>query len=879
MWLFLCMAGGCTQTEVEENDIPLHALKEVEAGFSLHVLANQTPATRSVEEDTLQTRAETALTEIQESQIVDLWIGQYDATTGNRLSGQYIESLTGDNTVNLKLKQTRNGTESHVWFIANSGNLEEKEEIATESALKERVLTYSFTDAGLPSSQLCGMTGMWTGVVKEGGVKNIKVDLTRLLAKITFTYTIGGTDFSFKPSSVTLNSVPEKSQVAAPNKQLSAATYGTYSGTESESGATMCWYLPENRAGTVSDSYRVDSELKKVGNGVSHATYIELTGDAVQAGVNYKGVTFRFYPGSGPNNYDIIRNYHYKMNVTLIGIDASDERITVDKIPSIEVDTDPLPAAKGGTKDIQITARPGQSWSFEMPSWLSALLDGEAVSGTTVTHQGPSKLTLQTVESNPKVDERSADIPIDVNGVKQMITVRQNGSTLVTGADIFLDAEQYATGNSSFTATQGLAWNTTLTTFDGDSWLDWATGNPSVPASESTGEAQTLTVRSTSPNPLAEPRHGTITVTAGESVINASYTDLKKVINITQAASTVTSSSSSISAEAHKEVKSSFTATAGLSWQASVAGDSWITVSTKSGGPTTGSSEDITYSVPVNPNADPRTDNITIHAGNETSGPTGKITVTQDGSLFDVTGPTEKIPVDGSKTVTGSVSATAGLAWTISPEMSDGITVKPTSGSGDTTLIFEAEENSGRERIGSFTVIVTNASSVRIAPISVNQAAGEVTITINSEVVESYKRMTTNYTNYPPFNYDGGSDDTSGTDRNGKSSSCQLSEEYSIEVEKTERGTSSNYVTAINYCKNLGWRIPTSIELKAIYDKRTTLKDNGYALFVDDCYWCSSIALKYTDYRCILPFQNGKISSSSTSSNRYVRCVRDKTNN
>lgn len=667
MWLFLCMADGCTQTEVEENDIPLHALKEVEAGFSLHVLANQTPATRSMEEDTLQTRAETALTEIQESQIAGLWIGQYDATTGNRLSGQYIESLTGDNTVNLKLKQTRNGAESHVWFIANSGNLEEKEEIATENKLKEHGLTYSFTEAGLPSPQLCGMTGMWTGVVKEGGVKNIKVDLTRLLAKITFTYTIGGTDFSFKPSSVTLNSVPKMSQVAAPNKQLSDATYGMYSGTASENGATVCWYLPENRTGTASGSDRVDSELKKVGKGVSHATYIELTGDAVQAGVNYKDATFRFYPGSGPNNYDIIRNYHYKMNVTLIGIDASDERITVDKIPSIEVDTDPLPAAKGGTKDIQITARPGQSWSFEMPSWLSALFDGEAVPGTTVAHQGPSKLTLQTVESNPKVDERSADIPIDVNGVKQTITVRQNGSTLVPGADIFLDAEQDATGSSSFTATQGLAWNATLTTLDGDNWLDWATGNPSAPASESTGEAQTLTVRSSSPNPLAEPRLGTITVTAGESVNNTSYTDLKKIINITQAASTVTGSSSSISAEAHNDLKSSFTATAGLFWRASVAGGSWITVSTKSGGPTTGSSENITYSVPVNPNADPRTDNITIHAGNETSGPTRVITVKQEGSLFDVTGPTEKIDTIANSTATGSVTATDGLAWTISP--------------------------------------------------------------------------------------------------------------------------------------------------------------------------------------------------------------------
>lgn len=48
VWLFLILTSGCTQTEVEEHDIPPHALKDIEAGFNLHVLANQTPVIRSV---------------------------------------------------------------------------------------------------------------------------------------------------------------------------------------------------------------------------------------------------------------------------------------------------------------------------------------------------------------------------------------------------------------------------------------------------------------------------------------------------------------------------------------------------------------------------------------------------------------------------------------------------------------------------------------------------------------------------------------------------------------------------------------------------------------------------------------------------------------
>lgn len=67
---------------------------------------------------------------------------------------------------------------------------------------------------------------------------------------------------------------------------------------------------------------------------------------------------------------------HYTMTVKLVGIDVSDERISVGEIPPIEVDPTEMPANKGGEKDIQITARPGQEWVFDMPDWLSALLDG-----------------------------------------------------------------------------------------------------------------------------------------------------------------------------------------------------------------------------------------------------------------------------------------------------------------------------------------------------------------------------------------------------------------------------------------------------------------------------------------------------------------------
>lgn len=341
VYLILLVAGSCTQTDVEEDDIPLHALKEVDAGFILNVLANRTPVTRSIiftsegtiesdtlavgAKDTVRTKAAAPLSEIQESRIASLWVGQYDVATGTRLFNQYIPSMTGT-TVNLKLKQSHNGSRSRVYFVSNAGDLGA---IATEAILKKHTLTYVSTAEGLPDNNLCKMMGYWEGEVAAGGVRNIMVELTRLIAAITFTYSTSA-DFTFRPTSLVLKNAPTVSQVEAPTEQLTTGgiSYNTYTGTVNQTGATVYWYLPENMAGTVSGENAVDSEKKKTGQGVTNATCIELTGTAEQGGVTYGDVTFRFYPGSDRNNYDIVRNSRYTMDVTLIGIDVSDERIT-----------------------------------------------------------------------------------------------------------------------------------------------------------------------------------------------------------------------------------------------------------------------------------------------------------------------------------------------------------------------------------------------------------------------------------------------------------------------------------------------------------------------------------------------------------------------
>ena len=991
VWLLLTVAGGCTETEVEEEDIPPHALKEVEAGFNLNVLASRTPVTRSIiftpngtvesdtlavagVADTLQTRATTALEADRENLIANLWVGQYNATTGVRLFNQYFESMTGT-TVNLKLKQIQDESNSHVYFISNAGDLGE---IVDEATLKIHALPYTFTDEGLPNDNLCRMVGMWEGKVVATGMKDIEVELTRLLAKITFTYSMGE-GFTFTPISVALRSVPDKSQVTAPTTQLSGLSYGTYSGTASADGATIYWYLPENMAGTVSGPDAVDSEKKKTGTGVTNATCIELTGTAVQGGVRYEEVTFRFYPGSSMNNYDIIRNSHYTMSVTLVGIDVSDERITVGKIPPIIVDEGKMPAEKGGTKEVQITARPGQPWSFDMPQWLSALLDGTAVSaGATFSYHGPYKVIFQAASANPEAEDRSVTFSLKVNGVDQDITLTQSGSTLTKGEDISLEAASGSEGSSSFTATSGLQWSAALR--DGE-WLDWATANPATSGAEAPAEAQTLVVRAKTSNPSATERIGKITVKAGASVGNVSYTGLKQDINVTQAGSTVTGSSKEVNAEAATGLTSSFTATAGLNWAASVTDGSWITLAESSGGPTTGSAENINYNVPVNPNAESRSDEITVRAGDPSTGPTAKITVSQKASSLtasgspvtlaatadasgiltfkgtsglpfsittpdwlSLTGSTPGTTNGSSQTVgytasgmnlnstelsgditvkagniektvavkrsgstftvfptelsfektggsgTVEVEGTNGLPWTVSPSVTtDGITpdiISSEIGNTKQTLTFTATANSFGARSVTFTIAVPGGDHSKT--VEVNQAAALTgfIVTIDQNLLQDYYTQMSGdkytWTTHPPFDADGTDTAPSHgiTDVN-LSESPTMTGSYSIQIQKGQKTGTSIYSVQQSYCSELdedgtGWRLPTLIELRAIYNNKEEIESSEGASGFERWYWSSSVYKGDGNNRCIHYFDASRFFFTKTSNNGgSVRCVRD----
>lgn len=910
---FLFFALSCTQTDVVDDVRPVSG-QDVETFFNLQVLASRPTKTRSITfksdgtidsdtlsvgiNDSIRTKGTDPLSEAQESELSSLWVGQYDAATNLRLSSHYFSNQSG-NTINLKLKVNAIGQTSRVYFVANTIDLG----AVDENTLKVRTLTYGSTDAGLPDNNRCMMMGIWNGAVPSNGLQNINVELTRLIAKISFTYVIGGTDFSFTPSSITLKNAPTLSRVTAPTTQLADAgmSYKDYTTTNPPSTTkTFYWYLPENMAGTVSGNNVVTSEKKKIGKGVTNATCIELQGDAVQDGVSYNDVVIRFFPGGGMNNYDIVRNAHYQMNVTLVGLDVSDERITVGKVPSVVVDQTKMLAEKGSEKFVQIPARPGVAWQLKLPTWLSALVDGKkAPANSTINYDGPVLMTFQAATANPKAVDRTEKMNLVVNGTSQTFQLIQEGSKLQLNNNIALDATGVTASSATFTATKGLPWQASPNV----DWIRWATGNKAT-GGEATGGEQTLLVKADGVNRFATSREGRIILKAGASITDPSYTTLSKEIAVVQAGSEITNCTvfRKVAAEGQTTpyLRGQFKSTPGLTWTSNIGAYSWIHImSGGSGSSTTGALQDIDFCVDVNPNSTSRNGDIMVQAGDPTNGPKGRIVVNQLGSSFVLVSSSIVGLNFNSQTFQVTVKGTKGLKWEVTPR--DAQQIVPEYFNGDLAgqnqnIKFTAFENFGPPRIKTFCFAVSGGDHRNT--VTVKQTANPI-LTINQEILTKYVTHSVMYGGLdvnPPFDIDGDGGQKIKSMHPGVSFNLTgmptMTGSYRLQVEGTQKTGYDSYINMKNYCRDLreggytNWRLPTLIELYVIWDKAKG--DDGNAADEDPdsqlygsalvgyTFWSSSVFSTTPDKRCIQDLTNGSFTwYVMTNNSGYVRCVRD----
>ena len=146
-----------------------------------------------------------------------------------------------------------------------------------------------------------------------------------------------------------------------------------------------------------------------------------------------------------------------------------------------------------------------------------------------------------------------------------------------------------------------------------------------------------------------------------------------------------------------------------------------------------------------------------------------------------------------------------------------------------------------------------------------------------------YKAACRNTTQYPPFNYDGNILLPDG---------CSYDEgvmtgSYTIQVQKGQKAEGATYENMQTYCANLdeenlsGWRIPTEIELYAIYVNKDIVVNSVSDVkpFIEESvlgYWSSTVWSGDNTRRCRIYFGNGGFDYGPITYNgRYIRCVRN----
>ena len=221
----------------------------------------------------------------------------------------------------------------------------------------------------------------------------------------------------------------------------------------------------------------------------------------------------------------------------------------------------------------------------------------------------------------------------------------------------------------------------------------------------------------------------------------------------------------------------------------------------------------------------------TILLTNKIAGGANKeITVTPTLPPISATGGAAKINAGGGNT-TGSVTA-LGYKWTIAPATSNGITVSPTSGTGNQKLTFTATGHTdANARTGTFTVTTTDGSPARTVSISATQL---------------------------------------GIPRMGNLQVCSSDQEKS---NWHDANNSCNTSTKEGYSN---WRLPTKEELQAMYNNMSSLENyNGFESFQDLFYWSSTVYKGNNGAHWIVWFDDGYTSSGYDTDRKYVRCVRD----
>lgn len=332
LFILLLLLVGCSQeldvtpVQPQGESVKAHVSLKV-APMTIHYV-NTPPATTKSFDPAL----------VDENQISDLWVAQYDRGTGAFIRKYYVDDVSAT-SVEILLAPTLSGS-SNLYFMANLGPvlktsyteaefLKQVKDINTESD----ILINGKAISGVTKRNLPMFGKKENMVVPAGGTLDaLTVELTKMVARIDITYTVPTTlaaDFNLEkvricnvPSGIQL--APSAVATSTPTTTVPVQNYEPMALTAITGTNTVTFYVPENQKGEGSNTAKTEQRFK---SGIPDATYVEFMGHTtgIQGG---EEVGYCVYLGKDIyNDYNVTRNVKYATTVTLADISPSDQRV------------------------------------------------------------------------------------------------------------------------------------------------------------------------------------------------------------------------------------------------------------------------------------------------------------------------------------------------------------------------------------------------------------------------------------------------------------------------------------------------------------------------------------------------------------------------
>ena len=268
---------------------------------------------------------------IDENIIRDAWVFQFTPDGSAQLQAPlYTETVfaAADGSYRIGVKLV--SQDSKIYIVANTHDSTWGAGFAKQSALEAARLdisSHSDFENGIP------MTGIWTGTPSASVGIFGRISLTRVVSKITFNLSLDDEMLPgvFRVTDIQLMARPNRIKFFGSDVLDDRFLADDYRETgEFDAPLTRVYYMPEYLAGTSEGLSPLDKNESFLPPTTPHPSCIDVKGiyldDIIAMSCE---LSFRIYLGENNiNDYNVRRNTHYTVDVTIRSLDKADVRIS-----------------------------------------------------------------------------------------------------------------------------------------------------------------------------------------------------------------------------------------------------------------------------------------------------------------------------------------------------------------------------------------------------------------------------------------------------------------------------------------------------------------------------------------------------------------------